>query len=108
MRGNDILALIEWAPGTDPETIAAVEAAVLDLDRKVHGTNRPIIGPAKLHGVLSDYIRRHKSATAAAASLGISKSFLCDIENSRRSAPPQVLKKLGYEPVKHPPRFAEL
>jgi hypothetical protein len=108
MRGTDILKAIQWAEGTDTDTIAKVEAAILELDREVYGTNRPVIGPARLHLVLRAFIKERDSAAAAAKELGISRSFLCDIENSRRSAPPSVLKKLGYEPLKQPVRYAEI
>ncbi len=107
MRGTEILAAIIWAEGADPKIVEVVNGAILDLDRQVHGTNRPIIGPAKLYNVLSAYIRRHKSASAAAKELGISKSFLCDIENARRPAPRTVLAKLGYERLPAPDRFAQ-
>jgi hypothetical protein len=97
MRGQEIVAAISWGSDLHPNTITEIEAAILDLDRKAYGNNRPQINGIAACIRLERYIKTCGSANAAAAKLGISKGFLSDIRNARRPIPPGVCGVLGLE-----------
>lgn len=95
MRGHEILTSISWAGDVHPDTIADIEAAILDLDRRVHGTNRSFYTTTQLHFVLTKFIDKHGSIRKAAEAMGVSKSYLHDVDAGHRPASDKVLAALG-------------
>jgi hypothetical protein len=96
MRGHEILSSIAWSGDVHPDTIASIEAAILDLDRRVHGTNKPAHQWTEVHRRLSQFIAKNGgSYRKAVAALGISKSFLYDMHSGTRPYTDDVLAKLG-------------
>lgn len=106
MRGAEIITAIPWSPDTDAATRIQVEDAIRALDAAAYGNARPTLGPMDVHRRLEAFVRAAGSANAAAGKLGISKSFLSDIRNSRRPAPAGVLGALGV--CKSPRRSREM
>jgi hypothetical protein len=94
MRGHEILSSIAWSGDVHPDTIASIEAAILDLDRKAHGTNRPTFNAMEAHRRLSSFIEARGGYRKAADALGISKSFLFDMHNGDRPITDGVLAAL--------------
>lgn len=98
MRGHEILSSIAWSGDVHPETIASIEAAILDLDRKVHGTNKPVHQWTEVHRRLTHFIARNGgSYRKAAGALGVSKSFLYDMHCGTRPYTDAVLARLGLQ-----------
>ncbi|QYO75618.1 hypothetical protein [Devosia salina] len=95
MRGHEILSSIAWSSDVHPDTIASIEAAILDLDRKVHGTNRTTYREQELHFLLKDFITKHGGIRKAADAAGVSKSYLSDVDCGRRPAGDKILAALG-------------
>lgn len=95
MRGHEILSSISWSSDVHPDTIASIEAAILDLDRKVHGTNMPTFAWPVAHKRLSQLIAKHKGHRKTAEFLGISKSFLYDVHCSKRPYTAEILQAIG-------------
>lgn len=95
MRGHEILDQITWSSDVHPETIKQIELAIAALDRKAYGTNRPSYNGAELHFLLTKYIKRHGSIRKAADAMGLSKSYLHDVDAGHRPASDKVLAALG-------------
>jgi len=97
MRGHEILTQISWSGDVHPDTIASIEAAILDLDRRVHGTNRPSFNQMDVHKRLTAFIDGRGGYRKAADVLGISKSFLYDMHSGERPVTAAVLHRLGLQ-----------
>ncbi|GLQ53619.1 hypothetical protein [Devosia nitrariae] len=97
MRGHEILDQISWSGDMHPDTISQIEAAILDLDRKAHGTNRPAFNAMEVHRRLTVFISERGGYRKAAEVLGISKSFLFDMHAGERPVTPAVLHRLGLQ-----------
>lgn len=97
MRGHEILQSITWSGDVHPDTIAAIEAAILDLDKKVHGTNLPVHQWTEVHMRLGKLLARHGGYRKTAEKLGISKSFLYDMHCGTRPYTDAVLHALGLK-----------
>jgi hypothetical protein len=95
MRGLEILDAIAWSGDVHPDTIASIEAAILDLDRKVHGTNRRSYNTVTIQPLLDAFIKRHGSIRKAADAMGVSKSYLHDVDAGHRPPSDKVLAALG-------------
>jgi hypothetical protein len=95
MRGREILSAITWSGDMHPDTIASIEAAILALDRKAHGTNRPQFNAMEVHRRLSNFITNHGGYRKAAEALGKSKSYVYDMHAGERPVPDDVLAVLG-------------
>jgi hypothetical protein len=95
MRGQEIVAAISWGSDLHPNTITEIEAAILDLDRRAYGNNRPQINGIAACAKLEKFIKACGSANVAAGKLGISKGLLSDIRNARRPIPDGVCRMLG-------------
>src|SRR4051812_5041551 len=93
-----IVERISWGGDLHPDKIAEIETAILDLDRKAHGSNQqPVLTEIQAYAKLRGFIRRHKSEAAAARSLGISRGFLSDVLNGRRPMTPAICERLGLK-----------
>lgn len=97
MRGHEILSAISWSGDVHPDTIASIEAAILDLDRKVHGTNCQTFNGMEVHKRLTGFIDGRGGYRKAAEALGISKSFLYDMHAGERPVTAAVLHRLGLQ-----------
>lgn len=97
MRGEEILKSISWSGDVHPETIASIEKAILDLDKKVHGTNMPVFSRMDVHRRLTEFIDGRGGYRKAAEALGISKSFVYDMHAGQRPVTPAVLHRLGLQ-----------
>ena len=95
MRGQEILSSIVWSGDVHPDTIKEIQAAILDLDKKAYGTNRPQLNALEVHKRLSEFIARHGSVRKAADAIGISKSYLHDVDAGHRPASDTILRRLG-------------
>lgn len=97
MRGHEILSSIAWSGDVHPDTIQQIEAAILDLDRRVHGTNRQTFNQMEVHRRLTAFIEGRGGYRKAAEALGISKSFLYDMHAGDRPVTAAVLHRLGLQ-----------
>lgn len=95
MRGHEILSSIAWSGDVHSDTIASIEAAILDLDRKAHGSNRPQYNAMEAHRRLSAFINAKGGYRKAAEALGKSKSYVYDMHAGDRPVPDDVLAALG-------------
>nr|WP_295884162.1 helix-turn-helix transcriptional regulator [uncultured Devosia sp.] len=95
MRGQEILTQISWSGDVHPDTIASIEAAILDLDRRVYGTNRTTYSEAQVHFLLTKFIEDHGGIRKAAEAMNLSKSYLSDVINSHRPPSKKVIAALG-------------
>ena len=71
--------------------------AALHEARRLEGNRRPVLNSVEAFARLRAYVRKHKSASAAAGALGISRGFLADILSARRPIPPGVCSAIGIE-----------
>jgi hypothetical protein len=97
MRGHEILSSIAWSGDVHPDTIQQIEAAILDLDRKVHGTNRPVFSRMEAHKRLTAFIEGRGGYRKASEALGVSKSFLYDMHAGERPVTAALLHRLGLK-----------
>lgn len=95
MRGHEILNQISWSGNVHPETIASIEAAILALDRKVYGTNKPAYDWTEVNRRMIAFVSKHGSYRKAAAATGISSSFIHDMHSAKRPYTDQMLAILG-------------
>lgn len=67
----------------------------MDFDRRVHGTNRTAYNAAELHFLLTRYIMERGSIRKTAEAMGLSKSYLHDVDARHRPPSDKVLAALG-------------
>lgn len=107
MRGAEIVAAISWDQDLHPDTIAEIEQAILDLDRRAHGNGQPILRAMDAERRLRAFISRHTSAAAAARALGVSRGFLYDIQCGRRPIPPAIQAAIGIKRLRESELYEE-
>lgn len=97
MRGKEIVEGISWSGDVHPETIKQIQDAIEALDRKAYGTNRPQYNALEVHKRLTSFISEHGCIRKAADAIGISKSYLHDVDAGHRPASDGILRHLGLQ-----------
>lgn len=107
MRGQEIVSRISWGQDLHPDTIAEIEQAILDLDRKAYGNGQPVLRPMDAERRLRAFIAKHPSAAAAARALGVSRGFLYDIQCGRRPISPAIQAAIGIKRLRESELYEE-